>query len=347
MIIKMKNLIGPAILGALLGASALYGQTRVQYAGGSFQFAGAAGAETRVIEGLGSQTVTGKPFSAEEDRHSVQTLGDGTRIESSEKNRLFRDELGRTRIERTVGNITISDPVAGFQVELNPVTKTGTRTVILTRYIAARTPGGPITFLAPGDNTAALRAKLDETRAQLAQAQSQYTDQSPRINELKAQLADLEKASNQDSVRQLQNLTASYSIDYASRNEPPPGQADAMKRQAEAQASTLRLTVTNGTRLEVPAGENATVESLPSQVINGVLSQGTRTTATIPVGKIGNDRAISIVNERWYSADLQMLVKSTSSDPRFGETTYQLMNVVQASPDPSLFLIPADYTIRK
>jgi len=58
---------------------------------------------------------------------------------------------------------------------------------------------------------------------------------------------------------------------------------------------------------------------------------------TIPIGKIGNDRAISVVNERWYSSDLQMLIKSTSSDPRFGETTYQLTSVVQASPDPTLF----------
>ena len=33
------------------------------------------------------------------------------------------------------------------------------------------------------------------------------------------------------------------------------------------------------------------------------------------------------------------------SDPRFGETTYQLNNIVRVAPDPSLFQIPADYTI--
>ena len=82
-------------------------------------------------------------------------------------------------------------------------------------------------------------------------------------------------------------------------------------------------------------------------MVNGALAQGTRTTETIPVGKIGNDRPIGIVHERWVSNDLQMMVKSTSSDPRFGDTTYQLTNIVQSAPDPSLFQIPADYTIRK
>jgi len=34
-------------------------------------------------------------------------------------------------------------------------------------------------------------------------------------------------------------------------------------------------------------------------------------------GEIGNEKPITIVSEHWYSADLQMDVKSTHSDPRF------------------------------
>jgi hypothetical protein len=97
----------------------------------------------------------------------------------------------------------------------------------------------------------------------------------------------------------------------------------------------------------VNQGDNGSVESLTTQMVNGAMAEGTRTTETIPVGKIGNDRVISIVNERWVSNDLRMVVKSTSSDPRFGDTTYQLLNIVQTSPDPSLFQIPADYSPRK
>jgi len=84
-------------------------------------------------------------------------------------------------------------------------------------------------------------------------------------------------------------------------------------------------------------------ENLGIQSINGVTAEGTRTTMTIPAGQIGNDKAIQVISERWFSTDLQMLVRSSNSDPRFGETTYNLTNISQAAPDPSLFQIPADY----
>ncbi len=38
-----------------------------------------------------------------------------------------------------------------------------------------------------------------------------------------------------------------------------------------------------------------------------------------------------------------VLIKTT--DPRFGNTTMQLTNVVQAEPDPTLFQVPPDYTV--
>jgi hypothetical protein len=85
-------------------------------------------------------------------------------------------------------------------------------------------------------------------------------------------------------------------------------------------------------------------EELPAQVINGVGVKGARITMTIPAGTFGNDRDVKVINERWYSDDLQSLVKSSNSDPRFGLTTYELTNIVRASPDPALFQPPADYT---
>ena len=79
--------------------------------------------------------------------------------------------------------------------------------------------------------------------------------------------------------------------------------------------------------------------------MNGVLAKGTRSTITIPAGQIGNDHALLGVNERWYSDELGMPVKSSNSDPRFGTTTYELTNISRAAPDPSLFQIPADYSV--
>jgi hypothetical protein len=88
-------------------------------------------------------------------------------------------------------------------------------------------------------------------------------------------------------------------------------------------------------------------ESLGSQMINGVNAEGTRTTRTIAAGEIGNDKAIQVVSERWVSPDLQMVVKSTRTDPRFGTTTFSLSNIQKAEPAASLFTVPADYTVKQ
>jgi hypothetical protein len=88
-------------------------------------------------------------------------------------------------------------------------------------------------------------------------------------------------------------------------------------------------------------------ESLGTQAINGVNAEGTRITRTIPAGQIGNDKPIQIVFERWYSPDLQIVVKSTRTDPRFGTTTYTLTNVQRAEPAATLFTVPSDYTVKE
>jgi hypothetical protein len=88
-------------------------------------------------------------------------------------------------------------------------------------------------------------------------------------------------------------------------------------------------------------------EDLGVQTINGISAQGTRYTHTIPAGQIGNDKAIIVVSERWYSPDLQIVVKSTHTDPRFGETTYTLTNIQRAEPTATLFAVPADYTVEQ
>lgn len=93
----------------------------------------------------------------------------------------------------------------------------------------------------------------------------------------------------------------------------------------------------------IPAGHH-TSEDLGWQMVNGVMAQGSRDTQVIPAQSIGNDRELQVVDEHWFSTDLQMLVKSLNSDPRFGETTYQLTNIVRGGQDPTLFQVPADYT---
>jgi hypothetical protein len=87
-------------------------------------------------------------------------------------------------------------------------------------------------------------------------------------------------------------------------------------------------------------------ESLGTQTFNGVVAEGTRTTRIIPAGQIGNEKALQIVSERWYSPDLQIVVKSTRTDPRFGTTTYAVTNLQRTEPSASLFTVPADFSVQ-
>lgn len=89
----------------------------------------------------------------------------------------------------------------------------------------------------------------------------------------------------------------------------------------------------------------AKTESLGPQTIEGMTTEWTRTTRTIPAGEMGNEKPITIKSEHWYSADLQMDIKSTHSDPRFGDTTYTLTKIQRTEPDASLFAVPPDYTV--
>jgi hypothetical protein len=88
-------------------------------------------------------------------------------------------------------------------------------------------------------------------------------------------------------------------------------------------------------------------EELGQKAIEGVMAEGTRTTTTIPAGKIGNAQAIRVVSESWFSPDLQVLVMTRHSDPRSGETVYRLTNIIRGEQDRSMFEVPADYTIQE
>ena len=88
-----------------------------------------------------------------------------------------------------------------------------------------------------------------------------------------------------------------------------------------------------------------TTEDLGTETVEGLLVTGARTTRTIPAGEIGNEKPISIVTEVWTSPDLKTIVYSKRSDPRMGEQTFKLANIVRAEPDASLFTVPADFKL--
>jgi hypothetical protein len=99
------------------------------------------------------------------------------------------------------------------------------------------------------------------------------------------------------------------------------------------------------TKLGAEEHADVSTEDLGSQTTEGLSVTGVRTTRTIPAGEIGNDKPISIVTEVWTSPDLKTIVYSKRIDPRMGEQTFKLTNIVHAEPDPSLFTVPADFKI--
>ena len=86
-------------------------------------------------------------------------------------------------------------------------------------------------------------------------------------------------------------------------------------------------------------------EDLGTRNIEGVDCNGTRQTITIPAGAVGNEKPISIVTETWFAPAIAAVVESTTDDPRYGKTTYQLTNVQLSEPARSLFEPPANFKV--
>lgn len=145
--------------------------------------------------------------------------------------------------------------------------------------------------------------------------------------------------------------------------------SSALAQKLEAEAGATRMVVTSHvSSAEIPAGagaaqtggplamvindrmvesdKDAKVDILPDQVMEGVTVHGKRTTSTIPAGTMGNDQPIVTTTETWYSPALQMVVMSKRSDPRVGDTVTALTGISRAEPAPSLFQLPAGYTIK-
>jgi len=124
---------------------------------------------------------------------------------------------------------------------------------------------------------------------------------------------------------------------------PLPSEVQLVRNSAVATIATVERLDAAGGLATGPA--NAKTEQLGNMFIEGVQAHGTRTTRTIPAGQIGNDRPIYIVDERWYSPDLKMTIMTKHSDPRAGDTNFQMKNINRSSPPPTLFEVPPGYAV--
>jgi hypothetical protein len=124
------------ILGVTVAAASLLAQPPRAFHGDGGPGGGPAGPgfarEARVVKG--------QPYSADVVTESVQVLSDGNRIVRKSTGAVYRDSEGRMRRESSGPgsasasaerrNITISDPVAGVELQLQPDQKAATKAVL-------------------------------------------------------------------------------------------------------------------------------------------------------------------------------------------------------------------------
>ena len=96
----------------------------------------------------------------------------------------------------------------------------------------------------------------------------------------------------------------------------------------------------------LPATSPAAAGPLEHKVLEGIQVEGRKSTRTIPAGQVGNEQPLTVVSEQWRSPDLKVLVMTRHADPRTGESTYRLTNIIRAEPDRSLFIVPSDYEVK-
>jgi hypothetical protein len=259
-----------------------------------------------------SQTVKGMPYSAQVVSENIQTLADGNRIVQKRTGRIYRDGEGRIRREddRPSGfaAITITDPATRISYQLNTETKVALQTVALgiARGGGRGEPGGEF-----AQRVAEARKAVDAAAT------------GDRVAEIKKveRLADLANA----DAKKVEQLVEAAKV-AAARGQ--------LTAAANDRAGRGRV------------NEQSVEEKLQDRAFGQVFASGSRRTTTIAAGAIGNEQPIKIVSEEWYAPDLQLLVMTDRNDPRSGRSTYQLLNVERGEPDPSLFQVPADYTIR-
>jgi hypothetical protein len=86
-------------------------------------------------------------------------------------------------------------------------------------------------------------------------------------------------------------------------------------------------------------------EGLGTDSIDGVTVVGTRETTTIQAGALGNDQAVQIVKEFWYSSQLGLNLIEKRQDPRYGKQTFTVSDINLGEPASRLFELPAGFRI--
>lgn len=305
-------------------------------------------APARVIS-ENNRGVKNAPFSADATNESVQILPDGNRIVRSSTSKMYRNSEGRFRQEGTGGSGGMLGSFYSFGDGVSVFSPMGGSFSLDTTLKVARVfegisaQGVSLAATAPLAAIRPLEGALTLSSAARAEIEAH--------NKAKG-LGTVDQSSLSPAARA--EIEALKGNAQAFRVDAEKFKVDAEKFKVEADkmraaADEIRVATTvNGTGFFAPSTHSkweTRTEELGEQNIEGVNARGTRTITTIPAGAIGNERAIETVYEKWYSTELQMIVLSKHSDPRFGEQTYKLTNINRSEPDSSLFQVPTGYKV--
>ena len=299
--------------------------------------------------GVMGGVVKNAPYSGEEVNTQDNTLGDGTKLHTEAHTKVYRDSEGRTRRE-TDDMINIYDPVAGVTYVLNPKTMTGRQMKVSTVTTVSR-DGMTTKTLSSGGNVSIDggttgsgpegKVFFYQTNTVEAVASGDDPEAAARAGKLaleKMATAQAAKSTDKMALDKLNTEMDQIKADTQARMEiirMADGTSDGGAYSFGAGAYTMKTT----------ARAVGKKESLGTQVLEGVIAEGVRTTSTLEMGAIGNDRPINVVSERWMSGDLKTVVMTKHNDPRAGEEIFRLTNVNRNEPDPALFQLPSGYTL--
>ncbi|HEY0174609.1 MAG TPA: hypothetical protein VGB98_26570 [Pyrinomonadaceae bacterium] len=256
--------------------------------------------------------VKGAPYSAQAVTETVQQLADGNRIVRKNTAQVYRDGEGRTRREQTLGHI-------------GPYSTSGD----VPQTVFINDPVAGVHYILDAAKKTARKLPRVELRVK-----SGVEDKAA---------AEAEAARAGERRKLVQTETHKIEIERTYQRVPGPDGPT-----APPAPPTVIVTQTGGGEhfMRYSSKYESKTEKLEARSFDGVTAEGTRTTTTIPAGDLGNEQPINIVDERWYSPELQVVVMTRHSDPRAGETTYRLTNISRTEPAAALFQVPSDYTVK-
>jgi hypothetical protein len=293
------------------------------------------------------QPVAAEPYRAEKTTQSKWTLGDGTVISRETRGTIARDAEGRVReelyqthsgsmdgheVDMALQSATVGDPTThtilfwsggmgkiAMRMELPSLPAGALATLGSAPPVILRTPPPPGPPLSPA------------AAARMAEAIATMPAGTPTIV-----LKDLGTPNNNMPNMGMPTSTSAPTVRALKETSPPPG-------VGSGTLTVLQPPVFLGSG---GAKDNVRTEELGQKTMAGLLVVGKRVTTTIATGKIGNDRPIVVLHEEWRSPEMKIVVKTIDSDPRTGEQTMELDNLVRGDPDAALFQAPVGYEVK-